>query len=115
MPSSGYSIRIPLVSEAVACGKCGRIFRAGGPTGFSEAGPICDGCLLIGDRQLGMVLTMIAVCRYYGGMTPTDEVEERLHQRELAAFARIYEGFAGHYGPPRPWSNFFTDGSQGPG
>ncbi len=107
---AAYSIRIPSPLESVACDKCRRFFRAAGPTGFFRNRPICDGCLLIGDRQLGMVMTMITVCRYYGGMKPIDDIEEQLHQRELAAFARIYEGFAARYGPARPWSNFFVDG-----
>ena len=108
--SAEYSIRIPSTLESLACDKCLRRFRAAGPTGFFGNRPICDGCLLIGDRQLGMAMTMITVCRYYGGMKPIDDVEEQLHQRELAAFARIYEGFAARYGPARPWSNFFADG-----
>ena len=105
----GYCIRVPSRVESLPCPSCGRMFRVAGPTGFLGPHPICDGCLLNGDRRLGMVLTMIAVCRRYGGLIPADAAEEQLHQRELLAFARVYERFAARSGPPRPWADFLAE------
>lgn len=104
--SSGYSIRIVGRLRPFPCRQCGRLLSTGGPTGFLGDFPVCDACLLAGDRQLGMAMTLITVCRFYGGAVPVDLEEERRLQREMLAFARVYERFAGQFGPARPWSDF---------
>ena len=106
--ASGYSIRIPSPST-VPCWTCGKIFRAAGPTGFVCSQAICDGCMLMAEKGLGMVLMMIAVCRYYGALIPQSLAEEQQHREEMLAFARVYERFAERFGPSRPWGDFLSE------
>ena len=118
-----YNLRIPKTSDGQPCRHCGKWVRCDGVTGFLADHVVCDGCLLSADRPLGMALMMLALCRYYGAAEPADALEERRARQELMAFARIYERNAAELGPPRPWSDFFSnkpgvfnsqDGTQGP-
>ena len=97
-----HSIRVPEQPGHAHCGLCGRRFIAAGPTGHLDDEPICDLCMLGCDKQLGMVLALIAVTRSYGRGWPLDELEETNARLELMAFARIYETQAAQYAPARP-------------
>ena len=97
-----HSIRIPEQPGRGHCRLCSRRFIVAGPTGHRGDEPICDLCMLGHDKQLGMVLALIAVTRSYGRGWPLDELEENNARLELMAFARIYEAQAARFAPARP-------------
>ncbi|MEM8930906.1 MAG: hypothetical protein AAGE94_07015 [Acidobacteriota bacterium] len=49
-----------------------------------------------------MVLSLVAVARMHAEVWPESAAEERAVQRDLLAFARIYDRFASRLGPARP-------------
>lgn len=96
-----YSVRIPPDPGQISCPRCGTAFRAAGPTGYADAHPICDLCLLESCHALGMVLALVTVTRGFGQLERADEQLFWESLGSLGIFARIYERFAAQSGPAR--------------
>ncbi len=95
------SIRIPPKSAFVNCELCSKLFSAKGPTGYYEDRPICDRCMLEHESQLGMMLALSIFTRTYARLAAEEGPTAAEAANEMLAFARVYEYFAGRYGPPR--------------
>ena len=100
---SRYSIRY-VKEDAGPCSSCDDCEEIGrGPIGFHGQRPVCDWCLLMGDRDLGGLLVMAhltrEVDRLRGLMSDQDRALEALSV--FTSWARYYSGDADGKWPPR--------------
>ncbi len=98
-----YSIRY-VKEDAGPCPSCDDCEEIGrGPVGFYGNVPVCDWCLLMGDRDLGGLLVMAhltrEIDRLRGLMTDQDRALEALSV--FTTWARFYSQDANRKWPPR--------------
>lgn len=101
-----FTIGVPGFPEGVACGVCGVMVLAAGPTGFQGEHPVCDACLLERSPELGMVLVLVAVARLFGTLRVRNADHQLQALLELGAFVRLYERYASRHAPTRGFESF---------
>ena len=87
-----YSVQINQ-SPGTSCAVCKENPSAEGPVGHLNDAPICDVCLLVGAKELGMLVALAVLVRAFAddadnSSTPSDH-EESLSL--LVLFARFYD------------------------
>lgn len=103
LAEADYAIRMPRFPRHIHCPHCRRSFRAAGPTGYDEGGPICDICLLDRAEDLGMLLALASAIRAFASYRSKDGEKYLQALGELGIVARLYERLAIRSGPPRPF------------
>ena len=93
------AIRASPEARTVRCDSCGSTFVASGPVAYADDEPLCDVCVFEHDAQLAMVLAAVSVLRAHGSGEPS--AVDAQAALDLLGFARLYETFAGRYGPRR--------------
>jgi len=103
-----YSVQINQTPGSL-CVACKTNPSAEGPVGYFNNAPVCDICLLLGAKELGMLVALAVLVRAFAdddANSPPAESDESLSL--LVLFARIYDRQASW-----PRRNEFSDDLTG--